>query len=181
MKLAQSTNANAARRLEAGDARADGRRRVVIVEEDRIAIERSVAGVFMRINLAPSAFQGVLLRLVNLDDAGFHYEVHLVHRDPDLAVKLAGADDQVEAEAIWRSWVRLFNLPALVERVEGIFAPERASLGGLEARAPVVRRRGRGLRMRRARFLTRRKVGRPELCIAVARERELFAGARPGL
>ena len=181
MKLVQAANASAARRIEAGDARADGRRRVVIVENDRIAIARSVAGVFMRINLAPSAFRGVLLRLVRLDDAGFHYEIHLLHRDPDLGVRLAEADDQAEAEAVWRHWARQFHLPALVERVEGTVEPERAAPGAIEARAPGVRRRGRGLRLRRARFLTRRKVGRPELCIAVARERELFAGARPGI
>ena len=58
MELVQAANANTARRIEAADARADGRRRVVIVEPDRIAIARSVAGVFMRISLAPSAFRG---------------------------------------------------------------------------------------------------------------------------
>ena len=181
MKLAQATYSNAARRIEAGDARADGRRRVVIVDEDRIAIARSVAGVFMQIGLAPSAFQGVLLRLVRLDDAGFHYEIHLLHRDPDLGVLLAESGDQAEAEAVWRRWAQRFSLPALVEPVEGTVEPEPAAIGAVEARAPVVRRRGRGLRLRRARFLTRRKVGRPELCVAVAREHELFAGARPGL
>ena len=180
MKLAQAANSNAARRIEAGDARADGRRRIVIVEEDSIAIARSVAGVFMRIHLAPSAYRGILLRAVRLDEAGFHYEVHLAHRDPDLGVRLAEADDQGEAEAAWRGWARFFNLPTLVERVEGIVEPERAMIGALEARAPGVRRRGRGLRLRRARFLTRRKVGRPELCVAIARERELFGGACPG-
>jgi Family of unknown function (DUF6101) len=181
MNLAQAANLNATRRMEASDARADGRRRVVIVEEDRIAIARSVAGVFMRINLAPSAFRGILLRLASLDDSGFHYEVHLAHRDPDLSVRLAESDDQAEAEDAWRQWARFFNLSALVERVEGIFEPGRATIGPVETRAPVVRRRGRGLRLRRARFLTRRKVGRPELCVAVARECELSSGARSGL
>jgi len=181
MKLAQATYSNAARRIEAGDARADGRRRVVIVDEDRIAIARSVAGVYMQIHLAPSAFRGVLLRVASLDDSGFRYEVHLLHRDPDLSVRLAESGDQTEAEIEWRRCARHFHLPTLVERAEGIVEPEHAVLGALEAREPVVRRRGRGLRQRRARFLTRRKVGRPELCIAVARERELFSGARPGL
>jgi hypothetical protein len=32
---------------------------------------------------------------------------------------------------------------------------------------------------RRARFLIRRKVGRPELCVRVDPGRELFAGSRP--
>ena len=181
MELVQAANVNTARRIEAADARADGRRRVVIVEPDRIAIARSVAGVFMRISLAPSAFRGVLLRLVRFDDAGFHYEIHLLHRDPDLGVHLAETVDQAAAEAAWRRWAQHFHLPALVERVEGAVEPERAAVGAEEARAPMLRRRGRGLRLRRVRFLTRRKVGRPELCISVARERELFAGARPGI
>jgi hypothetical protein len=116
MKLVRGADTKAARRIEVGDARADGRRRVVIVERHRIAIARSVAGVFMRISLAPSAFQGVLLRLVRLDDAGFHYEIHLMHRDPDLGVVLAEADDQAEAEAAWRRWAQQFHLPALSKR-----------------------------------------------------------------
>jgi hypothetical protein len=180
MILAQSASANAVRRIEASDARADGRRRVVTVEADRIAIARSVAGVYMRIHLAPSAYRGILLRLASLDDSGFHYEIHLLHRDPDLSVCLAQSGDQAEAEDAWHRWARFFNLPTLVERVEGIFEPARPAIGAVETRA-VVRRRGLGMRLRRARFLTRRKVGRPELCIAVARERELFSGARPGL
>jgi hypothetical protein len=181
MKLAQAASSNAARRIETGDMRADGRRRVVIVEEDRIAIARSVAGVFMRIAVAPSAYRGILLRVVSLDESGFHYEIRIAHRDPDLSVKLAESNDQAEAEIAWRRWARFFSLPTLVERIEGTLEPERATIGAVVARPPVGRRRGRGLRLRRARFLTRRKVGRPELCVAVARERELFAGARPGL
>jgi hypothetical protein len=173
MKLAQDSNAM--RRIEAGDARADGRRRVVIVEEHRIAIARSVAGVFMRIHLAPSAYRGILLRIAGLDDSGFRYEVHLLHRDPDLGVRLAESDDQAEAEGAWRRWARFFSLPALVERVEGTIESNSVRAG--ETQAPAVRRRGRGLHLRRARFLARRKVGHPEFCSAVACERELFRGA----
>src|SRR6202453_3153543 len=76
------------RRLEVSDSRADERRRVVLVARDRVVIARSVAGIFMRILLTPSAYRGVLLRLVSLDEAGFHYEISLVHHDPDFGLLL---------------------------------------------------------------------------------------------
>jgi len=180
MTWAPTPNSGAARRFEASDERADGRRRVVTVAPDRIVIARSVAGVFMRIRLRPRAYSGILLRLASLDETGFRYEVRLTHRDPDFGVLLSEVSDEGEAEAAWRLWARFLDLPTLVERTEGILEPERPMIGAVVAHQPGARRRGRGLRWRRARFLTRRKVGRPELCVAVPRERELFGGACPG-
>src|ERR1700677_5293980 len=75
-------------RLEAPDGRADELRRVVLVARDRVVIARSVGGIFMQILLTPSAYRGVLLRLVSLDEAGFHYEISLVHHDPDFGLLL---------------------------------------------------------------------------------------------
>jgi len=171
--------ARAARRLEAPDSRADERRRVVLVARDRVVIARSVAGVFMQILLTPSAYRGILLRLVSLDDAGFHYEIHLAHQDPDFGVLLGQSDDEAEAHAEWDLWSRFLDLPTLVERVEGAYEAARPMIGEVVAGEPGPRRRGRGLGSRRARFLTRRKVGRPELCVRVESERELFGGWRP--
>jgi len=168
----------ATRRFEAPDERADGGRRVVMLARDRVLIARGVAGVFMRIALKPCAYRGVLLRLLRLDDAGFHYEVRLAHRDPDFGVALAECADEAEAEAAWSHWARFFGLPKLVERVEGFPETQSPMIGGIVARGAVQRRRGRGLR-RRPRFFARRKVGRPELCERVAADRELFAGWRP--
>ena len=74
------------RRIEVSDPRADGRRRVVLLARDRVVIARSVAGVFMHIAMAPNAYRGVVLRLTALRDDGFHYEIRLAHRDPDLCV-----------------------------------------------------------------------------------------------
>ena len=166
-------------RLEAPDGRADELRRVVLVARDRIVIARSVAGVFMQILLAPSAYRGVLLRLVSLDEAGFHYEISLVHHDPDFDVLLAQFDDEREANVEWDLWSRFLELPTLVERVEGAWEPARPITGEVVASKPRPRRRGRGMGSRRARFLTRRKVGRPELCVRLAPGRELFGGWRP--
>jgi len=99
--------ASAPRRIEAADARADGRRRIVLLGRERIEIARSVGGVFMHIALAPSAYSGIVLRLSEHSDGGFHYEVRLAHRDPDLAVTLLEADDDCEATAEWRLRARL--------------------------------------------------------------------------
>ena len=168
----------ATRRFEAADARADGGRRVVMLERDRVVIARGVAGVFMQIALEPQTYRGVLLRLMRLDDEGFHYEVRLAHNDPDFGVALAECADQAEAELAWSHWARFFRLPKLVERVEGVPETQCPMIGGVAARSAVPRRNGRGLR-RRPRFLARRKIGRPELCEKVAADRELFAGWRP--
>jgi hypothetical protein len=149
-----------------------------MVAPDRVVIARSVQGVFMRIALKPGAYRGVLLRLASLDDQGFHYEVRLVHDDADFGVPLARCDDEAEAHVAWSHWARFFELPMLVERVEGVYESASPMVGDVVARAPTPRRRGRGLVRRRARFLTRRKVGRPELCVLVAADRELFGGWR---
>jgi hypothetical protein len=179
MTLAPLPGSRGMRRLEVSDSRADERRRVVLVARDRVVIARSVAGVFMRIQLMPSAYRGILLRLASLDDAGFHYEILLAHQDPDLNVRLAQCVDEAEAHAVWDLWSRFLELPTLVERVEGACEPARPMVGEVVAGEPGARRRGSGLGSRRARFLARRKVGRPELCVRVDFERELFSGSRP--
>jgi hypothetical protein len=179
MTLAPLPGSRGTRRLEVSDSRADERRRVVLVARDRVVIARSVAGVFMQILLTPSAYRGILLRLASFDAAGFHYEIHLTHHDPDLNVLLAQCDDEAEAHAEWDLWSRFLELPTLVERVEGACEPARPMIGEVVAGKPGPRRRDRGLGSRRARFLTRRKVGRPELCVRIESERELFAGSRP--
>ena len=179
MTLSPLPGSRGTRRLEASDGRADERRRVVLVARDRVVIARSVAGIFMRILLTPSAYRGILLRLASLDDAGFHYEIHLAHHDPDLDVLLGQCDDEAEAHAEWNLWSRFLELPTLVERVEGACEPARPLIGEVVASEPGPRRRGCGLGSRRARFLTCRKMGRPELCVRVESERELFAGWRP--
>jgi hypothetical protein len=179
MTLAPMPGLRAVHRLEAPDRRADGRRRVVLVDRDSVAIARSIAGVFMHIALSPSAYLGILLRLANLDEVGFRYEIHLAHQDPDFGILLAQSDDEAEVQGAWRRWSRFFRLPLLVERLEGTWEPARPIFGSSVANGPEGGRRRRGPHSGRPRFFTRRKVGRPELCVPVATERELFAGLRP--
>jgi len=165
------------RRIEATDARADGRRRVVVLGRDRVVIARSVGGVFMNIALRPGAFRGVALRLRDLTDGVFHYDVRLLHRDPDLCVTLHEADDDREIEAEWRLWARFLGVPTLVEREDGRAEPDRPRLGAVVIAPGGLRRRGRTITARRPRFLTRRKVGGP-VPATFARGRGLFPGSK---
>jgi hypothetical protein len=180
MQPAPKHGAFAPRQFAAPDARADGHRRLVRLDADNVIIARAVAGVPMNVTVPTSAYRGVVLRLAGVRDDAFSYEVRLVHADPDLCVTLAEADDDWDINAEWRLWARAFGLPTLVERVEGREEPDRPMLGKVVARGPAPRRRGKTIAARRARFLTRRKVGRPELCAHVIEgARELFGGADP--
>ncbi|HYA73244.1 MAG TPA: DUF6101 family protein [Roseiarcus sp.] len=181
MQTAPKHSAFAPRRFAAPDPRADGHRRVVRLDGENVVIARVVAGVFMNVTVATSAYRGVMLRVVGAREDGFSYEIRLVHADPDLCLVLAEANDDWDVHAEWRLWARVLGLPALVERVEGRDEPDRPLLGKVAVRAPAPRRRGKTIAARRARFLTRRKIGRPELCVSIAEgARELFGGAKPG-
>ena len=146
-------------RIEAADPRADNRRRVIQVAREGVAIRRKVRGVAMTIRVASSAYRGVALRIVGLDDGRFHYEVRLAHADPDLSVSLAEGHDQRAVETEWRRWVRFLRTPALVGRVHGKDVEVNIDATDLAQRLPSARRRGRATTMRRPRFLTRRKTG----------------------
>ena len=180
MQPAPKHGAFAPREFAAPDARADGHRRLVRLDADKVRIARVVAGVFMNVTVPTSAYRGVALRLAGVRGDVFSYEVRLVHADPDLCVVLAEADDDWDINAEWRLWARALGLPTLVERVEGREEPDRPMLGKVAIGAPAPRRRGKTIAARRARFLTRRKVGRPELCAPVGEgAREGFGGADP--
>jgi hypothetical protein len=179
MQAAPKFPAFAPRRFAAPDPRADGRRRLVRLDSDNVHIARVVAGVSMNVTVATSAYRGVALRVASASADGFTYEICLVHADPDLSVALAKVDDDLEVQAEWRLWARVLGLPALVERVEGRDEPDRPLMGRVAVREAAPRRRGRTITARRARFLTRRKVGRPELCQPIGPARELFGGSNP--
>lgn len=167
------------RRFAAPDPRADGRRRLIRLDSDSVHIARVVAGVSMNVTVATSAYRGVGLRVAGARDDGFTYEITLIHADPDLCVALARVDDDLEVQAEWRLWARVLGLPALVERAEGRDEPDSPLIGRVALRDAAPRRRGKTIASRRARFLTRRKVGRPELCARVEANCELFRGSNP--
>ena len=176
MQLAPKYGPFAARRFDAPDPRADGRRRSVRLDCDKVAIQRVVGGVFMRVTVPTSAYRGVALRVVDAREDGFAYEIRLVHADPDLGVTLAETRDDSDIQAEWRLWARALGLPALVERSEGSDEPDQQLLGRVAVRPPSPRRRGKTILARRPRFLARRKLGRPELMMKVEKVEELFGG-----
>ena len=146
-------------RIEAFDPRSDNRRRVIDIARDSVTIRRAVAGVSMAIRIASSAYRGVTLRVKGLRDGRFHYEVKLLHRDPDLSVSLAEGENRAEIESEWREWVGFLRLPALVGRTEAADVEVNIDVVDISRRRPSPRRRGRSVTSRRPRFLTRRKVG----------------------
>ena len=165
-------------RVEGDDARADNSRRVIDVGRETIIIHRTVARVTMTIRVPAIAYRGVALRLTELTGGVVRCEVRLAHRDPDLCVLLAEAEDRAAIEARWRDWVRFFGLPALVERIEvGEFEVSHEVVE-IEPRCPRPRRGGKASTPRRPRFLARRKVGHPSFAATVhANPRVLFPGS----
>jgi hypothetical protein len=143
--------------IEAFDARAEDARRCVEVSPSRVVISRRVDGVDMRVGLAPSHFQGVLLSVLVAEATDFLYLVCLVHADPELSVTLGHCADEDDARALWRRWAAALNLPRLVERADGEFEIDRSP----PSATPFERRRGRATLRRRNRFLARRKMGQP--------------------
>jgi len=176
MQAAPKYVAFEARRFAAPDPRADGRRRFVRLDGEKVAIDRVVGGVFMRVTVPTSAYRGVTLRVVDAREDGFTYQIRLLHADPDLGVTLAETRDDSEVQAEWRLWARVLGLPALVERAEGCDEPNETLLGRLAIRPAAARRRGKTILARRPRFLARRKLGRSEACVKVERVEELFGG-----
>jgi hypothetical protein len=165
-------------RVEGDDARADNRRRVIDVARETILIHRTVARVTMTIRVPAIAYRGVALRLTGLTRGGVRTEVRLAHRDPDLCVLLAEGDDQAAIEARWRAWVRFFELPALVERIEAGALEASLEVVEIELRPPRPRRGGKASTPRRPRFLARRKVGHPSFAATVHdNPRVLFPGS----
>ncbi len=138
MQTAPKHSAFAPRRFAAPDPRADGHRRVVRLDGENVVIARVVAGVFMNVTVATSAYRGVMLRIAGAREDGFSYEIRLVHADPDLCVVLAEANDDWDVHAEWRLWARVLGLPALVERVEGRDEPDRPMLGKVAVRRPCA-------------------------------------------
>lgn len=121
----------------------------------------------MTIRLGLSAYRGVGLRIVGLEEGRFCYEVKLVHRDADLSVLLAEAKDEAVSTAQWREWVSFLGLQAFVERMAS--AEVQVNIDGVDLarRLPSARRRSGAGMARRPRFLCRRKVGRPVRAAAV--------------
>ena len=153
--------------IQAGDSRADNRRRSVLLARDRITIDRSYRGIAMRLSVPVSAYSGVCVGVRAGEHGGFVYELRLTHRDPDLSVLLTDALDESLIWAEWRASARFFGLPALIERNDG---PEiwgaTLSAGDCHDRRTKHRRRP---------GIVARRAARPEALEIVYREHEIIA------
>jgi Family of unknown function (DUF6101) len=142
--------------FSAHDTRADGGVRQVELHRERVVLRRAVSGMRMAVNVRVSDFLGIALREVK--DAQM---LVLAHRDPSLSIPLCISEDHDEIADAWRMWSEIFALPQLQD-VGCEPAPRR--------------RRHNAIRVRRPRFLMRRKSGELLPCAPVHRdEREIVA------
>jgi hypothetical protein len=148
-------------RFRAADPFADGRTRLVEINQQGVILRRSVAGMRIAMTLPTAAFLGVALRLgTAAESAAGTVAVVLEHRDPALSVPLFAAPDTTDVLAEWRLWGRILALPLLVADEDGGLREAFAQLGAVRIARPCERRRRHHLRGRRPRILMRRKPGR---------------------
>ena len=127
-------------RFDAHDTRADGGIRQVELHRERVVLRRAVLGMRMAINVRVRDFSGIALR--DIADAQM---LVLLHRDPCLTIPLCISSDRDEIAAAWQMWSEIFALPQLTECKPAEPAPRR--------------RRRNAVRLRRPKFLTRRRIG----------------------
>jgi hypothetical protein len=150
------------------DARADGGRRIILLDPRRIMIKRRLRGMKMHLCVPVENYFGVLVDLEGRLEGGF-YRISLVHRDPELCVTLGDARNRPAAFNACRRWAAFFAKPALIDGGWGEWQtldPPSAAF----APASHVSRRLRALGAGRRRF---RLEGRP-----INRPANVFRGER---
>lgn len=143
------------------------------LDRDIALLQRRIAGLPQIIRVALKSYRGVAIRL----GASLHATagaIVLVHRDPALEVVLSSGGDACDLAADWQAWGNVLGLNLLVEDEDGLLAPARSYLGSLAVAPPRARRHHAQFAERRPRFLTRRKVGRPDISERIA-AREIIA------
>ncbi len=156
------------------DRRADGGARRISVTRSDVLISRRLDGVAMVITVPISAYRGVALDVLAAEDGLPRYVLSLTHRDSDLDILLAETKDGGAVAADWKHWAAWLGLPRLAGE-DGELRSLDGALGGVDAGAPIGRRRDVNVLKRRPRFLTRRKGGETRRMGAVfADEREII-------
>ncbi|MCW2286105.1 hypothetical protein M2323_003942 [Rhodoblastus acidophilus] len=155
------------------DPRADGGQRRVTLGADTIGIDRSLAGVRMKLALPVRAFRGVTLSVVEGARETW-YRVELDHSDPDLRVTLAENRDPEALVAEWRGWAKFFGLPRLAQGTDDCRVALDGRLGALVLGAAQPRKRGWPLKRRRSRMSAFRKPVRTGALAVHREEREII-------
>lgn len=145
--------------FQARDGRADGEMRHIQIDRERVVMRRAVRGMNMTLQIRVREYLGIACRSTDNGQA-----LVLAHRDPSLSVPLLVSSDHDAIDDVWSQWSDLLALPQ-IEDENG------------EAREPAQRRRRRNvIRMRRPKFLMRRKAGYRSGEATVHRdEREIIA------
>ncbi|KQW21146.1 hypothetical protein ASC80_13555 [Afipia sp. Root123D2] len=128
--------------FQARDGRADGEMRHIQIDRERVVVRRAVRGMNMTVQIRIREFLGIARRATDEGEA-----LVLTHRDPSLSVPLLVTSDNNEIDNVWSQWSDLLALPQIEDESD-------------DAREPAQRRRRRNvIRMRRPKFLMRRKAG----------------------
>lgn len=159
--------------IVAEDPRADGGQRRITLGADMIGIDRSLAGMRMRLALPVRAYRGVALEVVE-GARDTWYRVALDHSDPDLRVTLAESRDPEALVAEWRGWAKYFRLPRLAQGAGEFPVALDGRLGELVLGAPQPRKRGWPLKRRRSRMSAFRKAPRAREHVVHRSEREII-------
>ena len=94
------------------DTRADGGRRMVLIERRCVTIRRRVRGVKMHLSLPIKSYLGVAIGREQRRDGAF-YRISLAHRDPELCVPLKEARDLAAMRDAQRHFAAFFDMPPL--------------------------------------------------------------------
>ncbi len=124
----------------APDARADGGRRMVLIERWRVTIRRRVQGMKMHLSLPVQSYLGVAIGREQRRD-GALYRISLAHRDPELCVTLKQASDLAAMRDAQRHFAAFFAMPLLFAG-----GGEIAREGADRRRKAAQHRRGRNRR-----------------------------------
>ena len=128
--------------FEARDGRADGGVRHIEINRERVLVQRAVSGIRMAIAVRVNEFLGIACRATDEGQA-----LVIAHRDPSLSIPLLVTSDSEQIEQAWQMWSDLLALPQIEEENDA-------------SREPAPRRRRHSaIRMRRPKFLIRRKAG----------------------
>lgn len=134
----------------ADDARADGGRRMVLLDPRYVTIKRRLQGMKMHLSVPIENYLGVAIASEKRLD-GILYRVILAHRDPELCVTLSETGDRRKLRESWRCWAAFFAMPRLIEKAPGEWETDAAPHPCVKARGAPSPRRRKALSKRRLR------------------------------
>jgi hypothetical protein len=131
------------------------------IDHRGVVVRRILAksGVPATIMLPARAFKGVAARAIEDGDGHVTVTLELMHGDPLLSVPLLVAHDLDDVAADWRAWAEAYRLPMLLVEADGVARTLEESLGAVKTGPAQLRRKGSATKVRRPRFLARRKEG----------------------